>query len=111
MWQVVLCVAIAAILWFAQVLAQLRHKAKTVQSDLEGLRAEKLNDEHTRSLVSREYWSIPSETRQRLRLLAEEHIQRTHVPTMAGSIEVAVVNMWKRSQEEQRRRGVIPDGN
>jgi hypothetical protein len=44
-------------------------------------------------------------------LLAEEHIQSNYIPTMAGSIEVAVVNMWKRAQDEQGRRGVIPDRN
>lgn len=96
MWAVLLCVAFVAIVWLAQVLAELRHRAETAENELGRLRAEKLNDEHTRSSVSREYWSIPRETRQQLRLLAEEHIQRTHIPTMAGSIEVAVVNMWKR---------------
>jgi len=102
----------------ALVFANLRQKAKTAQnereelpSQLEKLRAEKLNDEHTRSSVSREYWAIPPETRQQLRLLAEGHIQKTHIPTMAGSIEVAVVNMWKRAQDEQRRRGDIPVRN
>ena len=92
MWGVLLCIACLAIVWLVQALSELQHKTKTAQSEVEELRAEKLNDEHTRSSVSREYWSIPSEIRQRLRLMADEHIQRTDIPTMAGSIEVAVVN-------------------
>lgn len=106
MWEVALCVTVVAIIWL--VLAELRLKAKSVESELDRLRAEKLHDEHTRSSVSREYWSIPRETRQRLRLLAEEHIQTTHIPTMAGSIELAVVNIWERAHEALRRRGDIP---
>jgi signal recognition particle GTPase len=35
-----------------------------------------------------------AEERRRLRLLAEEHIQRNDIQTMAGSIEMAVVTMW-----------------
>ena len=99
MWAVGLIIAFLAIVWLSQVLAELRHRAKTAESEREKLRAEKLNDEHTRSSVSREYWSIPPETRQQLRSLAEEHIQSSHIPTMAGSIEVAVVTMWERKRK------------
>jgi len=62
-WEVVVGIAIVATVWL--VLAELRQKAKTARSELEDLRselqkarAEKLDDERTRSSVSREYWSI-----------------------------------------------------
>jgi hypothetical protein len=70
--------------------------------ELEALQARRHEDEQNRLSISREYWSIPENERQRLRSLAEDHIQRSDIPTTAGSIEVAVVNMWQRSKEAQK---------
>jgi len=111
MWGLLICVAVVAIAWLAGIFEERRRRANIPRRDkhffefpcliceLESLKSEKLKDEKSRSSTSREYWSIPDAERQRLRALAEEHIQNNDIPTLAGSIEVAVVNMWRKSRD------------
>jgi hypothetical protein len=51
--------------------------------------------------IAEAYESIDEATRTRLRVTAEERIKRLNLRAGEGDVEVAVVNMYRRSQRNQ----------
>jgi len=72
--------------------------------DLEASVAIRDKEEQAKLSIDREYWLIPDDKRHQLRQLAEEHIKRNSIATGRGSIELAVVNMWRRSHDAKNLR-------
>ena len=72
--------------------------------DLEASVAIRDREAQAKVSTEREYWLIPDDERHKLRQLAEEHIKRNAIATGPGSIELAVVNMWRRSRDAANRR-------
>jgi hypothetical protein len=57
---------------------------------------EQIASEQTRKEIRETYNSIEEGTRDELRALAEEHMQRTGIPIHSENVERAVVNMFNR---------------
>jgi hypothetical protein len=83
-----------------------RHNVRGLCSlcELEAAFARRDAQEQSQLAIEKEYLLIPDEKRHQLRCLAEEHISRNAIVTRPGSIESAVVYMWRRSQEAKSRR-------
>ena len=114
MWGLLICLAVIGVIWLAESVTERKRLRRMprcprhffqvlcVFCELEALKVEKSRDEQNKRSISREYWSIPEVERQRLRLLAEDHIQKSDIPAMAGSIKIAVVNVWRQSKEAHK---------